>query len=117
MAGRRTGTGERKRTDEKSRQRKKIIDELNCIAFANIDDVFSLENGVLQVKGFDEIPMKTRRAIAYIKEGSKGLEVKMWDKQKALSDLIRLDEEKEEGSGGIIVNVVDDKLPLDNGEA
>ena len=63
-----------------------IISELAVIAFADFTDFVDIEEGMAVPKEISRIPPEKRRAVAYIKNGtgSKGAEVKLYDKMKAL---------------------------------
>lgn len=61
-----------------------IIGELAVIAFADMGDIIELRDGVVCVKEIDDIPEGARHAAAYIKSGTKGDDIKLYDKMKAL---------------------------------
>jgi len=65
-----------------------VLKELVKIGFANVTDYVTIEDKgilrVVQVKSTDEIPEDKLGAIAGIKEGANGIEVKLNDKGKAL---------------------------------
>jgi phage terminase small subunit len=61
-----------------------VLRELAGIAFANGADFVVVENGTLQVRNTAELPAEKRTAIAMIREGREGIEVKTHDKVKAL---------------------------------
>lgn len=65
-----------------------VIKELAKIGFANVTDFVTIENKgilrVVEVKPTDEMPGDKLGAIAGIKEGANGIEIKLNDKGKAL---------------------------------
>lgn len=64
-----------------------IISELAVIAFADFTDFVDIEEGMAVPKEISRIPPEKRRAVAYIKNGtgSKGAEVKLYDKMRRWS--------------------------------
>lgn len=62
----------------------RVIQELAAIAFANTTDLVEIKKGVVKIKDTDELTVAQKRAVATIKEGRDGVEVKMHDKQRAL---------------------------------
>lgn len=70
-----------------------VIRELKAIAFANATDYVKIKsNGVsatVQIKETDDLSEAQSRAIAGIKEGANGIEIKLNDKEKALELLGR----------------------------
>ena len=61
-----------------------VLKELAQIGFANITDFVSIEGPYVKVKQTADIPQEKIGAIAGIKEGANGIEVKLNDKGKAL---------------------------------
>ena len=65
-----------------------VLKELAKIGFADVTDFVTIENKgilrVVQVKTTDEMPGDKMGAIAGIKEGANGIEIKLNDKGKAL---------------------------------
>lgn len=65
-----------------------VLKELAKIGFADVTDFVTIENKgilrVVQVKTTDDIPSEKIGAIAGIKEGANGIEIKLNDKGKAL---------------------------------
>ena len=65
-----------------------VLKELAKIGFANVTDFVTIEDKgilrVVQVKTTDEMPGDKMGAIAGIKEGANGIEIKLNDKGKAL---------------------------------
>jgi phage terminase small subunit len=65
-----------------------VIKELAKIGFADVTDFVTIENKgtykAVQVKSTDEMPGDKMGAIAGIKEGANGIEIKLNDKGKAL---------------------------------
>ena len=70
-----------------------VIQELAAIAFARVTDYVEIKsNGsssMVLIKSTDSLSEKQRRAIAGIKEGANGIEIKLNDKEKALELLGR----------------------------
>lgn len=62
----------------------KVVAELAKIGFAKVTDYLSIDNGHVYIKETDEIEECKIGAIAGIKEGTNGIEVKLNDKVKAL---------------------------------
>ena len=63
----------------------KVLEELAAIAFANGADFATVnQNGIVRITPTSELPDEKRKAIASIKEGQYGTEVKVHDKVKAL---------------------------------
>lgn len=64
----------------------KVLEELAAIAFANGADFATVnQNGIVRITPTSELPDEKRKAIAFIKEGQYGTEVKVHDKVKAWS--------------------------------
>jgi len=61
-----------------------VIKELAKIGFANVTDYVTIEGPYVKVKQTEDTPSKKFGAIAGIKEGANGIEIKMNDKGKAL---------------------------------
>lgn len=65
-----------------------VLKELAKIGFANVTDYVTIENKgilrVVEVKPTDDMPEDKLGAIAGIKEGANGIEIKLNDKGKAL---------------------------------
>lgn len=70
----------------------KLISELRTIAMADISDYVDIIDGNAVVKDLKSIPPRKRRAVASLKNGagSKGAEIKLYDRTKALELLARL---------------------------
>lgn len=66
-----------------------VIKELARIAFARIDDYVCIEDGEVIVKPTSDIGEEKIGAVAAIKEGTRGIEIKMNDKVRALELLGR----------------------------
>lgn len=66
-----------------------VVKELAAIAFAKATDYASVRNGNVIIKNTDDLNEDQIRAIAGIKEGANGIEIKMNDKEKALELLGR----------------------------
>lgn len=68
----------------------KVLEELAAIAFANGADFATVnQNGIVRITPTSELPDEKRKAIASIKEGQWGTEVKVHDKVKALELLAK----------------------------
>ena len=65
----------------------KVLRELGNIAFADAADYVAVEEGRICVKDTGVLPLEKRAAIAFVKEGTKGVEVKLHDKLRALEIL------------------------------
>ena len=83
----------KERMDERSKRTEitqdNVLRELATIAFANVTDFVTIENGVVIVKDTKDIPKKLLPAIASIKEGKNGIEVSFYSKDKSLELLGR----------------------------
>lgn len=66
-----------------------VVNELAAIAFAKATDYVSVKSGTVFVKSTDGLSDQQIRAIAGIKEGANGIEIKLNDKEKALELLGR----------------------------
>ena len=66
-----------------------VVNELAAIAFAKATDYVSIKGGAVFVKSTDGLSDQQIRAIAGIKEGANGIEIKLNDKEKALELLGR----------------------------
>lgn len=66
-----------------------VVQELAAIAFSKATDYASVKNGIVIIKSTDELSEEQVRAIAGIKEGANGIEIKLNDKEKALELLGR----------------------------
>ena len=63
----------------------KVLEELAAIAFANGADFATVnQNGIVRITPTSELPDEKRKAIASIKEGANGTEIKTYDKVRAL---------------------------------
>lgn len=68
----------------------RVLEELAAIAFANGTDFATItHNGLVRLTPTSELPDEKRKAIASIKEGQYGTEVKVHDKVKALELLAK----------------------------
>lgn len=61
-----------------------VLKELAKIGFANVTDYVTIEGSYVKVKQTEDIPSEKIGAIAGIKEGANGIEIKLNDKGKAL---------------------------------
>lgn len=66
-----------------------VVQELAAIAFARATDYATVCSGTVSIKDTDDLSDKQARAIAGIKEGANGIEIKLNDKEKALELLGR----------------------------
>ena len=63
----------------------RVRQELAAIGFANASDFVTItKNGLVRLTPTDEVPDEKKKAIASIKEGQYGVEVKLHDKVRAL---------------------------------
>ena len=67
----------------------RVLKELAVIAFAKATDYAEVKDGQVIIKDTEELNEQQARAIAGIKEGKFGVEVKLNDKEKALELLGR----------------------------
>ena len=66
-----------------------VVKELATIAFARATDYAAVRGGAVYIKDTDSLSDEQIRAIAGIKEGANGIEIKLNDKKKALELLGR----------------------------
>ena len=84
-----------------------VLKELAKIGFANVTDYVTIEGPYVKVKQTEDIPSEKIGAIAGIKEGANGIEIKLNDKGKALELIGRhlgMWKDKVEVSGEIKTN-------------
>lgn len=67
----------------------RVLQELAAIAFAKATDYAEIENECVRIKDTGDLDEQQVRAIAGIKEGKFGVEIKLNDKEKALELLGR----------------------------
>lgn len=67
----------------------RVVQELAAIAFARATDYAKVEGGYVTIRPTDDLTEEQVRAIAGIKEGANGIEIKLNDKEKALELLGR----------------------------
>lgn len=83
----------KERMDERSKRTEitqdNVLRELATIAFANVTDFVTIENGVVIVKDTKDIPKNLLPAIASIKESKNGIEVSFYSKDRSLELLGR----------------------------
>lgn len=82
----------------------RVIEELAAIAFAKATDYAEVKGGYVRIRDTAELSNEQVKAIAGIKEGANGIEIKMNDKEKALELLGRhlgMFRDKLELSGGL----------------
>ena len=70
--------------------RELILNELCAMAFSDYTDYVRVEDGRAVLRESRELDAPRRAAIASIKEGTKGVELKLHDKQRALELLAKL---------------------------
>ena len=83
--------------EERIRERQKrteitqdrVLREIAAIAFADIGDIVSVSGGAVCLANTNELPEEKRKMISGIKEGREGVEVKMYDRLRALELLGR----------------------------
>lgn len=78
---------ERQKRTEVTQDR--VIEELAAIAFARATDYAEVRGGNVNIKNTTDLNEEQVRAIAGIKEGANGVEIKLNDKEKALELLGR----------------------------
>lgn len=66
-----------------------VVKELAAIAFARATDYAEVKSGTVRIKDTDALSDQQIRAIAGIKEGANGIEIKLNNKEKALELLGR----------------------------
>lgn len=68
----------------------RVLEELAAIAFADGTDFVTIDrNGRVRLVPTDDLPEDKKKAIASIKEGQYGTEIKLYDKVKALELLVK----------------------------
>lgn len=78
---------ERQKRTEVTQDR--VVQELAAIAFAKATDYVEIVNGYVKIKDTRSLSEEQIRAIAGIKEGANGIEIKLNDKEKSLEMLGR----------------------------
>lgn len=63
---------------------RRVMAELSSIAFADAGDYWRVEDGRLLVADTGGLSPGKRAAVAQVREGTKGVEVKLYDKMRAL---------------------------------
>ncbi|RZT02915.1 terminase small subunit [Cuneatibacter caecimuris] len=106
---------ERQKRTEVTQDR--VVRELAAIAFARATDYAEVIGGAVHIKDTSELDDEQVRAIAGIKEGANGIEIKLNDKEKALELLGRHlgmwnDKLDVKGVEGVVI--VDDIPKTDN---
>lgn len=66
-----------------------VLRELASIAFVDVTDIVSVKNGRVHIADTDSLPPEKRKIIAGLKEGQYGLEIKFYDRLRALEMLCR----------------------------
>ena len=69
--------------------RERVLEELACIAFCRATDYVQVEDGKLIVQDTAGLPDRVARAVVGLKEGTRGVEIKLGDKLRALEILGR----------------------------
>ena len=69
--------------------RELILQELTAMAFSDFTDYVRVEDGGAVIRDSAELDRPRRAAIASIKESTKGVELKLHDKQRALELLAK----------------------------
>lgn len=74
--------------------RKAVINEIKAVAFADFTKFVTVktdENGspVIEVAAVDNLPRRCKKAVCQIKAGTRGIEIKLFDKLRALEMLGR----------------------------
>lgn len=67
--------------------RDRVLKELAAIGFSNITDFVTVAGRVIYIKDTGEVPVDKLPALASVKEGMAGIEVKLHDKVRALEML------------------------------
>ncbi|MDD3338444.1 MAG: terminase small subunit [Lachnospiraceae bacterium] len=78
---------ERQKRTEVTQDR--VVEELAAIAFARVTDYAEIYGGSVEIKDTEQLSEEQVRAIAGIKDGKFGIELKLNDKEKALELLGR----------------------------
>lgn len=66
-----------------------VLEELAAIGFSNCTDYIKIVNGAVVISDTAGLTDKQKRAISQIKEGQSGIEIKLHDKTKALTALLK----------------------------
>lgn len=74
---------------EETVSRQKVLEELACIAFSRATDYVAIRDGKAEAVDTGALSDEAARAIVSIKEGTRGVEVKLGDKLRALELLGR----------------------------
>ena len=70
--------------------KERVLEEYRRLAFNDVTDMIEIRPGVVLIKSTDELTPEQRAAVASIKQTDKGaIEVKFYDKQKALDGLAK----------------------------
>lgn len=77
----------------------KIVGEYAKAAFCNVCDFYEIKDGVLTVKPLEKIPDSAAGAIAGLKQTKDGVELKFYDKYKALEAIAKIMGIPENGNG------------------
>lgn len=90
----------KKRQERTQIRQDDVLRELASIAFLDITDIVSVRDGKVFIADTDELPPDKRKMISGIKEGQYGLEIKFYDRLKALEMLCKhlglFDQKKDE---------------------
>ena len=105
--------------DEKEHEQmcQRVVEELKSIAFADIGDFVQVKDNKLRFVMPEGETAEKRRAIASIKEGTRGVEVRQYDKNRALYMLSRIYGLYERRSGRTLEDLgARDALLMEDGE-
>ena len=80
-----------KKENREARITERIIDEYSKAAFCNVCDFYEIsKDGTLQVKPLESIPKSSAGAISGFKQTKEGIEIKFYDKYKALEAIAKI---------------------------
>lgn len=79
-----------KKEDRETQITERIIDEYAKAAFCNVCDFYEITDGALTVKPLDRIPKFAAGAISGLKQTKEGIELKFYDKYKALEAIAKI---------------------------
>ncbi|EJW90937.1 phage Terminase small Subunit, partial [gut metagenome] len=77
------------KTNRNEKDRERVIEELCCIAFSRATDYVEVRDGKLTVKDTRSLTDAAARGLVGIREGTRGVEIKLGDKLRALELLGR----------------------------
>lgn len=76
-----------KRSERTEIKQDDVLKELCNIGFSNLTDYLTVSNGVVTIKDFDGITKDKLSAVSSVKQTRDGVEIKLYDKIKALEDI------------------------------